>query len=128
MLKGILDVRSKTFWGVMLGALGILLDTTELIELPDIVGQIVTVIGGVITAMGLRDKMVDSQAGIIAKIIDIKSRTFWGALIVGITYIVDNSDTMPIPEDLLPVVKIVGALITAMGIRDAKAKQARKKA
>lgn len=94
--------------------------------MPELVPQLAEVIGFIVTTMGLRDKMLDSKSTIIAKLIDVKSRTFIGALIVGISYIVDNVGSMPIPEKYVPVIQIFGALLTAMGIRDAKGKQLRK--
>lgn len=119
-LSKLIDFKSKTFWGVLLGVLGILLSATELYtDLPPTVARIVQVIGFVIVSMGVRDAMLEQQAALIKKLVDIKSKTFWGALIQGVVYILDNPDTLPIPPEYATPLRIVAVVFQAMGWRDA---------
>lgn len=119
MLNKLIDFKSKTFYGILLGALGIVLSATDFIELPELAVRLVQIVGFLITTMGIRDAMLESQASLIQKIVDFKSKTFWGVIIEAVVHLTDNPDQFAIPEELKIVLRILGALAVAMGLRDA---------
>lgn len=116
-MKGLLN--SKTVAGVLLGVLGILLGSSELIVLPEIVVRIVQVVGLLITAMGLRDTMLEQQGNIAAKIIDFKSKTFWGVFIEALVHLTEVSDQFEFPEGIKITLQVLGAVAITLGLRDA---------
>lgn len=119
MLKKLFDFKSKTFWGIVLGSIGIVLDAASFTTLPQLAVQVLQVVGFLVTTMGLRDAMLQQQAGIVQKILDLKSKTFWGVLIEALVHLTDNPDQFAIPEEVKLVLRLVGALAIAMGLRDA---------
>lgn len=115
-------MKSKTYAGlglVLLGTLGILLDASEFIALPTLANQIIQIVGFIIASMGIRDSMLQSKAGIIKKLVDIHSKTFWGALIQGFVYIMDNMDKLPVPDKYVPIIQVFAAIFQAIGWRNA---------
>lgn len=120
IMSKVFNLKSKTFWGVSIGVLGIILDATAFYSgLPQVVAQIAEALGFIIATMGLRDSMLESKGSLISKLVDLQSKTFWGAFIAGLLWVIDNAEALPIPEKYGIVVKIFAALFTAMGLRDA---------
>ena len=69
---------------IIIGILGIALDVGQQLIgafdfMPAIVSKIVFAVSGMVTTMGLREVMLNSKEGIVNKIIDLKSETFWGS-------------------------------------------------
>ena len=70
----------------IIGILGIALDVGQQLIgafefMPAIVSKVVFAVSGIVTTMGLREIMLGSQEGIVKKIVDFKSETFWGSIL-----------------------------------------------
>lgn len=125
--KKIFDVRSKTFLGVLLGVLGILMNATNFFpELPKSVPIIVQVIGFVLAAFGVADSAEQNEVSLIEKAKKFFSENFGaGVLLEALAHIVDKVPVMPDAPPLAVVLaQAVGAILIAMGLRN-KAAQAR---
>lgn len=125
--KKILDFKSKTFFGALLGVLGILMDATNFFpDLPKSVPIIVQVIGFVLAAFGVADSAEQSEKSLIEKAKKFFSENFGaGVLLEAIAHLVDRIPMLPdAPYSFVILAQAVGAILIAMGLRN-KAAQAR---
>lgn len=125
--KKILDFNSKTFFGTLLGVLGILMSATNFFpDLPKSIPIIVQVIGFVLAAFGVADSAEQSEKSLIEKAKKFFSEHFGaGVLLEALAHIVDKVPVMPdAPYLAVVLAQAVGAILIAMGLRN-KAAQAR---
>lgn len=117
MLKDL--ITSKTVFGIALAIVAILLDVnTDL--LPKAVVQVLEVLGFIIGAMGLRDTMLENKGNLLSKLIDFKSKTFYGAIIAAVALFLTSPDGIDlIPEQYVMYVQMLGGILTAIGWRSA---------
>lgn len=119
-LSKILDVRSKTFLGVLLGVLGILIDATDFFpDLPKAVPVIIQVLGFVLAAFGVSDALKQSEDNIIKRAKDFFASHFGaGVVLEAIVHLVETIPGLPGASDtLILTAQIVGAILLAMGLR-----------
>lgn len=124
-LKKILDVRSKTFWGVALGVLAILLDSVPFFPEPPtavIIGM--QIIAFLLAAFGIADAAEQSEADIIKKAKDFFSSSFGaGVVLESISHALDKILASPdAPNGAIVVAQVIGAILIAMGLRNQGAK------
>lgn len=119
-MKKLFDFRSKTFLGVLLGILGILLDSTNFFpNLPKSIPIIVQVIGFLLAALGIADSAEQSEKSIIEKVKKFFSESFGaGVLLETLLYLVDKVPQLPhAPTVFVILAQAVGAILVAMGLR-----------
>lgn len=119
-LSKILDVRSKTFLGVLLGVLGILIDATDFFpDLPKSVPIIVQVLGFVLAAFGVQDALKQSEENIIKRVKDFFTSHFGaGVVLEALVHLVETVPNMPGASDVFVLTaQIIGAVLLAMGLR-----------
>lgn len=124
-LKKIFDIRSKTFIGVMLGVLAILLDSVPFFpKPPSIIITIMQIVAFLLTAFGLFDAAEQSQADIIKKVKDFFMSSFGaGVLLEIISHVIDKIVATPdAPAGAMLAAQILGAVLMAMGLRNQGAK------
>lgn len=119
MLKGLL--KSKTALGLALGIILILIDSTQLLVLPELIGKIVGAISGALVIFGLMDAAKQEKDSIIAKVgAFVASSPFFGYLVGFISYTLDQLPTFTgLPEWVLIVGQILGAIMVVLGLRQA---------
>lgn len=119
-LRKILDVRSKTFLGVLLGVLGILIDATDFFpDLPKSIPIIIQVLGFVLAAFGVSDALKQSEEDIIKRAKDFFTSHFGaGVILQALVHLVETIPGMPgAPDVLILTAQIIGAILLAMGLR-----------
>lgn len=119
-MRNIFDFKSKTFYGVLLGVLGILLDATNFFpNLPKSVPIIVQVIGFLLAALGIADSAEQSEKSIIEKVKKFFTENFGaGIALEAIVYLVDKIPLIPnAPSIYIILAQAVGAILVAMGLR-----------
>lgn len=119
-LSKILDVRSKTFFGVLLGVLGILIDATDFFpDLPKSIPIIVQVLGFVLAAFGVQDALKQSEENIIKRVKDFFTSHFGaGVVLEALVHLVETVPNMPGASDVFVLTaQIIGAILLAMGLR-----------
>ena len=124
-LKNILDVRSKTFAGVMLGVLAILMDSVPFFPKPPTAVIIaMQIIAFLLAAFGIADAAEQSQADIIQKAKTFFSSSFGaGVVLEAISHALEKIIASPdAPAGLLVGAQILGAVLMAMGLRNQGAK------
>ena len=108
-----------------LGVLGILLDAgAQAIEtfdfLPEKVSGIVFALSGLLSTMGIREIMLKSKEGIIKKVVDFKSETFYGSILAFATPLFIDSSALEIQSDVLRyVLQGAGILMGVLGLGNA---------
>jgi len=108
-----------------LGVLGILLDVgSQAIEtfdfLPEKVSGIIFALSGLLSTMGLREIMLKSQEGIVKKVIDFKSETFYGSILAFATPLFVDPTALGIQSDVLRyVLQGAGILMGVLGLGNA---------
>lgn len=123
-LAKIFDWRSKTFWGVALGILSIVMDSALDFEgLPAIVLRLVQVVLVLFTIFGITDAAKQEQAALIEKIQNfVKSSPAWGVLIGMLAHLADTlPETDGMPNGLINGAKALGVLLATMGLRQVAA-------
>lgn len=124
-LKKIFDVRSKTFAGVLLGVLGILIAGTDFYpDLPKAIPIAVQIIGFVLAAFGIFDAMLQEQETLTNRVRKFFADNFGaGIALEALIYLVDRIPEMPdVPGGAVIAAQIVAALLIAMGLRGEGAK------
>ncbi len=107
------------------GVLGILLDAgSQAIDtfdfLPEKVSDIIFAISGLLSTMGLREIMLKSQVGIVKKVVDFKSETFYGSLLAFATPLFVDPTALGIQSDVLRyVLQGAGILMGVLGLGNA---------
>lgn len=120
-MSKVLNFKSKTFLGVLLGILGILLDATNFFpNLPKQVPIIVQVIGFILAAFGVADSAEQSEKNIIEKVKKFFSENFgFGVMLEAVLYLVDKIPQLPqAPEFAIILAQAIGAILVAMGLRE----------
>lgn len=124
-LKKILDVRSKTFLGVLLGVLAVLIDSVPFFpDPPQAVIIAMQIISFLLAAFGIADAAEQSEKDIISKVKDFFTSNFGaGVLLEAIAQALDKILTTPdAPSGAILTAKIIGAILLAMGLRNQGAK------
>ncbi len=124
-LGKIFDVKSKTFAGVMLGVLAILMDSVPFFpKPPNIVIVVMQIIAFLLAAFGIADAAEQSEADIIKKAKDFFTSSFGaGVLLEAISHALDKIIATPdAPAGAILSAQILGAVLMAMGLRNQGAK------
>lgn len=125
MLKKIFDVRSKTFWGVLLGALAIIIDSVPFFPKPPSAVLIaVQIIGFLLAAFGIADAAEQSETDIISKVKNFFLNNFGaGVALEAFAHALDKILSSPdAPNSAVLVAQVLGAILMAMGLRNQGAK------
>lgn len=119
-LKTIFDVRSKTFWSLMLAVVSIAVDAAlELDGLPKIVLSVIQVILFLFAGFGLADAAQQAKEELLKKIKDfLGTSPAFGILIEALAHLSEKIPEMAdIPSGVVWAAKIIGALLIVMGYR-----------
>ena len=119
-LAKIFDWRSKTFWGVVMGIVSVIIDSAlDFNGLPAIGLRIVQIILVLFTIFGISDAAKQEQAALIEKIQRfVKSSPAWGVLIGMLAHLAETlPETEGIPNGLVTAAKALGVLLATMGLR-----------
>lgn len=118
--KKILDFKSKTFVGTLLGIVALLIDSSNFYpQPPQIVLTIAEIIGFALAFFGLLDAAEQSKRHIIDKAKDFFTNNIAaGILLEAVSHVIDKIPSMPdVPNGLVYLAQIVGAILIAMGLR-----------
>lgn len=124
-LKKILDVRSKTFVGLLLGIIATLIDSVPFFpDPPQVAIIIVQIISFLLIAFGIHDAAEQSEADIIKKAKEFFMSSFGaGVALEAVSHALDKILATPdAPTGALLAAQIIGAILMAMGLRNQGAK------
>ncbi len=108
-----------------LGVLGILLDVgSQMVDafdfLPAKMSDIIFAISGILSTMGLREIMLKSKTGLVNKVVDLKSETFYGSILAFATPLFVDADALGIQSDVLRyVLQGAGIFMGVLGLGNA---------
>lgn len=95
---------------VGLGLFGMIFDINNVIDLPVWAKTAVGVIEKLLLFMGVRDIVDTKKEALLGRLIDLKSKTFWGVLAAS------NASTFLFNAEMMPGVGIeVGEMLTSIG-------------
>lgn len=120
MQVSLFNKKAAPGWALtLLGVLGILLNTTGLIDgLPGTVVTVAEVITFLFTALGLRELLLQETAVLIERIIGLKaSSTLFSILIEIVGRVATDPDGyVGLPEELQWVFRIISGILLAIGL------------
>lgn len=123
--KKIFDIRSKTFWGVLLGVVAILMDSVPFFpEPPSALIIAMQIIGFLLAMFGIADAAEQSEADIISKAKNFFTNNFGaGVVLEAISHALDKIIASPdAPSNAILAAQVLGAILMAMGLRAKVAK------
>jgi len=108
-----------------LGFLGILLDAGNQAVatfnfLPEKVSSIIFALSGILSTMGIREIMLKSKEGIIKKVVDLKSETFYGSILAFATPLFIDPTALGVQSAVLGyILQGAGVLFGVLGLGNA---------
>lgn len=98
-----------------------LFDIQRAVDLPIWADTLISSIEKIVLFMGVRDLVDVKKTGVLKRIVDFKSKTFWGILASSnVTSFLFNAEMLPgIGVEIQATLSLVGAVLIGVGIMEA---------
>lgn len=119
-------IKSKRVIGIIMAVIGLVLESGVVLEglIPSGISKALASLGVVVGMMGFRDAILKESKGLVAKIVNWRSKTFWGSALCSVLTIALSPENVAfIPEGLRVPVQVLTGLLAVVGLIDAKRKQ-----